>query len=211
MKFIVCIAAAICCAPVVFGQGWTRIAKRVAETTVEAAEFVRKAAGSDAEDVSGATAMPTNDTASASEEISETGEVIVSEHRNTDSPEYCIEHNIEMSAVALRVVMKEMSFTSNTDNKIYDEELEKRHRARFLGKRIAISGTIKKVTTTFFGEVKFIIDVSGGTVSARFDEMTRSEAVQFRPGQTLSFDGIVSTRKVISSIAMDSCKIRNTQ
>jgi len=211
MKFIVCIAAAIYCAPVVFGQGWTRIAKRVAETTVNAAEFVRKAAGSDAEDVSGATAMSTNDTTLASEKRPEAGDIIVSENRNADSPEYCIEHNIEMSAVALRVVMKEMSFTSNTDNKIYDEELEKRHRARFLGKRIAISGTIKKVTTTFFGEVKFIIDVNGGTVSARFDEMTRSEAAQFRPGQTLSFDGIVSTRKVISSIAMDSCKIRNTQ
>ena len=82
MKFIVCIAAAIYCAPVVFGQGWTRIAKRVAETTVEAAEFVRKAAGSDAEDVSGATAMPTNDTASASEEISEAAPRHGSRHRH---------------------------------------------------------------------------------------------------------------------------------
>jgi hypothetical protein len=131
------------------------------------------------------------------------------EEAKRNSPEYCIENNLELTSIALNEVIRDLTFHSNTGNKIYDREENARRHARFMGKIITVSGTINKVQlTAFTREVKIIVSVPGGTISARFDGMPRSEAAQFRVGQSIKFSGQISNRPVLSTFAMDRCSIR---
>jgi vacuolar-type H+-ATPase subunit I/STV1 len=131
------------------------------------------------------------------------------EEAKRNSPEYCIENNLELTSIALNEVIRDLTFHSNTGNKIYDKAENARRHARFMGKIITVSGTINKVQlTAFTREVKIIVSVPGGTISARFDGMPRSEAAQFRVGQSIKFSGQISNRPVLSTFAMDRCSIR---
>ncbi len=130
------------------------------------------------------------------------------EEAKRNSPEYCMANNLELTKIALDEVFQELTFRSNTGNDIYDSEETDRHRSRFMGKVITLSGQIDKVqVTAFTREVKLIISTSSGTISARFDNMPRSEAARFRVGQRIKFRGKPSNRPVLSTIAMDYCTV----
>ena len=63
-------------------------------------------------------------------------------------------------------------------------------------------------TTAFTDEVKIILSRKGGTISARFDGMSKFDAASIQTGTELEIEGDVSIRPVLSSIAMDRCRIR---
>lgn len=131
------------------------------------------------------------------------------EEARRNSPEYCIENDIELTSAALREVIKEVTFYSRTGNEIFDRQETARHHERFMDKIITVSGRINKVQiTAFTREVKCIVSVSGGTISARFDGMSRDEAAGFRVGQSIRLRGRISNRPVLSTFAMDQCMIR---
>lgn len=131
------------------------------------------------------------------------------EEKLRESPEYCMEHDLALPSRAMRVVCSELTYSSNTGNKIYDEQETARHHARFRGKTLIVAGTVDKVEKTFFtDEVKIIVSVSGGTISARFDGMSEREAANIRTGQSIQFKGRVSDRPVLSTFAMDGCRMQ---
>ena len=130
------------------------------------------------------------------------------EEARRNSPEYCMDNNLELTEAAIAEVFRELTFRSETGNDIYDSEETDRHRARFMGKVIILSGQIDKVqVTAFTREVKLIIRTSSGTISARFDNMPHHEAARFRVGQYIRFRGKPSNRIVLSTIAMDYCTV----
>lgn len=131
------------------------------------------------------------------------------EEARRNSPEYCIDNDIELTPAALREVIKELTFYSRTGNKIFDKQETARHHERFMNKTITVSGRISKVEiTAFTREVKCIVSVNGGTISARFDGMSRDEAAGFRVGQSITLRGQISNRPVTSTFAMDRCMLR---
>ena len=131
------------------------------------------------------------------------------EEARRNSPEYCIDNDIELTPAALREVIREITFISKTGNDIYDKQEMARHHERFMNKIITVSGRINKVqVTAFTREVKCIVGVNGGTISARFDGMSRDEAAQFRVGQPITLRGQISNRPVTSTFAMDRCMLR---
>ena len=131
------------------------------------------------------------------------------ERRRKESPEYCIENGIPLSDAAFAEIVRAVNYLSNTGNKLYDKQKNSEEHARFRGKHLVLTATVDKVETTFFtDEVKIILRRRGGTISARFDGMAKSEAATIRPGTTLEIEGDVSSRPVLSSIAMDRCRIR---
>lgn len=128
------------------------------------------------------------------------------EKRKLESPEYCIKNNYILTPEALSIVIREMRFRSDTGNEFVDRRETARHRGRFLGKSISLGGTILSVEDPTFGHgVKLIVNVHGEKISALFDGMSPDEAVTLRVGQEIYFEGIVSDRMNISSIAMDNC------
>lgn len=131
------------------------------------------------------------------------------EEARRNSPEYCIDNDIELTPAALREVIKEVTFYSRTGNDIFDKQETARHHERFMNKTITVSGRISKVqVTAFTREVKCIVSVSGGTISARFDGMSRDEAAGFSIGQQITLRGQISNRPVLSTFAMDRCMLR---
>lgn len=132
---------------------------------------------------------------------------LAEEEARKNSPEYCIENNLFLSDVALSEVIKEVNYSADTGNEIKDKVLNREHRGRFLGKHIKVRGTIKQVETMLFtDEVKVIVNVVGGkTISARFDGMSKDEAINLNRGDAILFEGDVSDRPVTSTIAMDRC------
>ncbi len=134
---------------------------------------------------------------------------LAEEEAKKNSPEYCIDNNLVLTAPALKEVIKELTFYSKTGNDIFDKEENHRHWSRFQGKHIAVSGNISKVQVTMFTrQVKCIVRVNGGTISARFDGMSRDEAAGFRVGEPITFEGYISQRPVTSTFAMDRCSRR---
>jgi hypothetical protein len=131
------------------------------------------------------------------------------ERRRKESPEYCIENGILLSDAAFAEIVRAVNYCSNTGNKLYDKQKDEEEHARFRGKRLVLTAKVDKVESTFFtDEVKIILSRRGGTISARFDGMSKSDAASIRPGTTLEIEGEVSIRPVLSSIAMDRCRIR---
>ena len=131
------------------------------------------------------------------------------ERRRKESPEYCIENGILLSDSAFAEIVRAVNYSSNTGNKLYDKQRDDEEHARFRGKRLVLTAKVDKVESTFFtDEVKIILSRRGGTISARFDGMSKSDAATIRPGTTLEIEGEVSIRPVLSSIAMDRCRIR---
>ena len=131
------------------------------------------------------------------------------ERRRKESPEYCIENGILLSDAAFAEIVRAVNYCSNTGNKLYDKQKDEEEHARFRGKRLVLTAKVDKVESTFFtDEVKIILSRRGGTISARFDGMSKSDAATIRPGTTLEIEGEVSIRPVLSSIAMDRCRIR---
>lgn len=131
------------------------------------------------------------------------------EARRRESPEYCIENNLELPANAFREVVSELNYVSKTGNELLDEEENRKHHARFAARWITVSGTIRKVEKTFFtDEVKCIIDAHGRSISARFDGMSDAEGRSLRSGARVRIYGRISNRPVLSDIAMDACKMQ---
>ena len=125
-----------------------------------------------------------------------------------ESADYCIDNGLLLTDKAFREVVQAVNYSSNTGNKLYDAEKDKEEHARFAGKRLVIKGRVSKVESTFFtDEVKIIISCSGGTISARFDGMSKYDASNIRVGSSIHMSGYVSNRPVLSSIAMDRCVI----
>lgn len=130
------------------------------------------------------------------------------EQRRRESPEYCIEHNLELTDSAFREIVRAVNYTSNTGNDIYDSHLESEQHARFRRQRIKLTARVTKVETTFFtDEVKFILNRCGHTISARFDGMDKSYGAEVRPGMEFLISGEISARPVTSDIALDRCQI----
>lgn len=124
------------------------------------------------------------------------------------SPEYYIANGLELSSSAFREVVEAITFNSDTGNELYDREQEEGPHSRFKGKTLCFRAKIKKIETTFFtDEVKMILTRDGSSISARFDGMSKSSAVSFRPGQSIVVRGRVSERIVLSTFAMDYCEI----
>ncbi|MBQ7188016.1 MAG: hypothetical protein IJR99_01225 [Kiritimatiellae bacterium] len=131
------------------------------------------------------------------------------ERRRKESPEYCIENGILLSDAAFAEIVRVVNYSSDTGNKLYDRQKDAEEHARFRGKRLVLRGTVDTVETTFFtDEVKIILSRKGGTISARFDGMSKNDAASIRRGTILEIEGKVSDRPVLSSIAMDYCRIR---
>jgi hypothetical protein len=123
-----------------------------------------------------------------------------------ESADYCIENGLVLTDKAFREVVRAVNYSSDTGNKLYDAQRDKEEHARFAGKRLIIKGKVSKVETTFFtDEVKIIVSCSGGTISARFDGMSKSDASNIRVGGPIHMSGYVSNLPVLSSIAMDRC------
>lgn len=134
---------------------------------------------------------------------------IAAEEAKKNSPEYCIENDLVMNATAFKEVVKEWFFDNNSGNELLDAKVNKEHRDRFAGQLISVSGKIRQVETTFFtDQVKCIIDVRGTSISARFDGMPKSEAMDLRRGQVVTIVGKLSRRPVMSDVAMDYCRFR---
>lgn len=131
------------------------------------------------------------------------------ERRRKESPEYCIDNGIPLSDAAFAEIVRAVNYSSNTGNKLYDKEKDEEEHARFRGKHLVLRAKVDKVESTFFtDEVKIILSRRGGTISARFDGMSKSEAATIQRGTVLEIEGDVSIRPVLSSIAMDRCRIR---
>ncbi len=131
------------------------------------------------------------------------------ERRRMESPEYCVENGILLSDAAFIEIVRAVNYSSDTGNKLYDKQKNAEEHARFQGKRLVLKAKVDKVESTFFtDEVKIVLSRKGGTISARFDGMSKSEASGIRPGTELEIEGDVSFRPVLSSIAMDRCRIR---
>lgn len=131
------------------------------------------------------------------------------EARRRESPEYCIENDLELSAVAFREVVRELCYSASTGNELVDREENEKHHSRFMGKWIKVKGTIRKIEKTFFtDEVKCIIDAHGKSISARFDGMPDEEGRRLKCGMDVRIYGRISDRIVLSDIAMDSCKMQ---
>ena len=131
------------------------------------------------------------------------------ERRRKESPEYCIENGIPLGDSAFSEIVRAVNYSSNTGNKLYDAERDKEEHARFRGKRLVLKARVDKVESTFFtDEVKIILSRRGGTISARFDGMSKNDAAMSARGTELEIEGDVSMRPVMSSIALDRCRIR---
>ncbi|MBR4170596.1 MAG: hypothetical protein IKR48_02990, partial [Kiritimatiellae bacterium] len=128
------------------------------------------------------------------------------EQLHPGQPEYYIAHDLELSDKAFAEIVRAVNRPSKTGNDIFDERVNKEQEARFLGKRIKLRATVKRVETTIFDEVKLIMDKVGLSISARFDGMSKDEASEIRVGQTLLITGTVSDRPVLSKIALDRCE-----
>ena len=131
------------------------------------------------------------------------------ERRRKESPEYCIENGILLSDAAFAEIVSAVNYRSKTGNKLYDKQKESEEHERFRGKRLVLKAKVDKVeTTAFTDEVKIILSRKGGTISARFDGMSKFDAASIQTGTELEIEGDVSIRPVLSSIAMDRCRIR---
>ena len=131
------------------------------------------------------------------------------ERRRKESPEYCVENGLLLSDAAFAEIVRAVNFVSDTGNKLYDKQRNEEEHARFRGKRLVLKAKVDKVESTFFtDEVKIILSRRGGTISARFDGMAKSDAATIRTGTVLEIEGDVSIRPVLSSIALDRCRIR---
>ena len=131
------------------------------------------------------------------------------ERRRKESPEYCIANGTPLSDTAFAEIVRAVNYVSNTGNKLYDKQKDEEEHARFRGQHLVLVAKVDKVESTFFtDEVKIILSRRGGTISARFDGMSKNEAATIRPGTVLEIEGDVSIRPVLSSIAMDRCRIR---
>lgn len=131
------------------------------------------------------------------------------ERRRKESPEYCIENGLLLSDAAFAEIVQAVNYMSDTGNKLYDKQKNEEEHARFRGKRLVLKARVDKVESTFFtDEVKIILSRRGGTISARFDGMSKNEAATISRGTELEIEGDVSMRPVMSSIAMDRCRIR---
>ncbi len=131
------------------------------------------------------------------------------EEARRNSPEYCIDNNIELSPAALKEVVRAITFSSRTGNKIYDREENIRNHNRFMNKTIIVRGSIREVGTTFFtGEVKLIVDVPEATISALFEGMSQEEAMELKVGESITFEGQITNRAVLSTFAMDQCRLK---
>ena len=123
-----------------------------------------------------------------------------------DTPEYCIEKEVELSPKAFAELVSAITYVGESGNMFADEQEEERQHARFRGKRIIVSGKIQTVEETFFtSEVKCIIGAYGRTISARFDGMSKAEAAKLQIGMRVTISGDVSDRLVLSTIALDRC------
>ena len=143
------------------------------------------------------------------EEAARKAKVEEEERRRKESPEYCIENGILLSDSAFAEIVRAVNYSSNTGNKLYDKQRDDEEHARFRGKRLVLKARVDKVESTFFtDEVKIILSRRGGTISARFDGMSKNEAATIRMGTELEIEGDVSIRPVLSSIALDRCRIR---
>ena len=126
--------------------------------------------------------------------------------RNKENPEYRIENNYNLTPETLSIVIREMRFRSDTGNEYVDRRETARHRGRFLGKSIILSGTILSVEDPALSHgVKLIVNVYGEKISALFDGMSPDEAITLRVGQKIDFEGTVSDRMHVSSLAMNNC------
>lgn len=78
-----------------------------------------------------------------------------------------------------------------------------------MNKTIIVRGSIREVGTTFFtGEVKLIVDVPGATISALFEGMSQEEAMELKVGESITFEGQITNRAVLSTFAMDQCRLK---
>lgn len=131
------------------------------------------------------------------------------EETRRNSPEYCIENRLELPAAAFREVVREMTYYQDTGNELADDAANAEHHSRFRGQTIIVSGTIRKIESTFFTDkVKCIIDAYGKSISARFDSMSKSDGMRLSRGRRVTIEGRLSNRPVLSDIAMDGCEIR---
>lgn len=131
------------------------------------------------------------------------------EEARRSSPEYCIENRLELPAAAFREVVREMNYHQDTGNELADDAANAEHHNRFRGQTIIVSGTIRKIESTFFTDkVKCIIDAHGKSISARFDSMSKSDGMRLVRGRRVTIEGRLSNRPVLSDIAMDGCEIR---
>lgn len=123
------------------------------------------------------------------------------------SPEHCILNHIALPRAAFLEVVGAVNYKSKTGNAIFDEQKNKEQWNRFKGRRIRFRGEITKVeTTAFTDEVKVIFGVFGKSVSARFDGMSKSDGAKLSRGSECLVEGEVSSRPVLSSMALDKCK-----
>jgi tetratricopeptide (TPR) repeat protein len=128
------------------------------------------------------------------------------EAQRLSSPEYCIEHGLELSSSAFRTVCRAMNYTQNTGNTLVDNEETERQHARFRGQRVKLSGKIAKVDSKIFGGVKIKLDVYGENVWANFPSMTEGEGKRFRVGQTLRVEGKIESA-MINPFNLAQCTI----
>lgn len=110
-------------------------------------------------------------------------------------PEYYIEHNLELPDSIQRMVFDEVTYSVDTGNEIRDKETMRVHRDRFVGKHIKVSGQIKKVETTMFGNVEIEVYSGGHGISAKFEGMSKDEAMNLSKGDVIKFEGDISGSK----------------
>ena len=118
-----------------------------------------------------------------------------------------IENGVLLSDAAFLEVVKAMNYKSKTGNAYADSEKNKEQLFRFLDKRIVVSGMVKKVESSILGEPKAIIECAGKTISAKFDGMNKNDAAAIAVGKVIKIKGEVSSRPVLSDLAMANCII----
>lgn len=142
------------------------------------------------------------------EEAARRAKAEAEEKAHRESPEYCIENGLTLTDAAFSEIVKADNYVSRTGNKLYDKQVEEEQHARFRGKHLVLEARVDKVESTFFtDEVKIVLSRRGGTISARFDGMSKAEAANISVGTVLKIEGDLSMRPVLSSIAMDRCRI----
>ena len=108
---------------------------------------------------------------------------------------------------AFREIVKAMNYKSQTGNYYADVEKNKEQLNRFVHKYIVVSGIVKNVEFSILGEPKVILECCDKKISAIFDGMKKNEAATIIVGNKITIKGEVSSRPVLSDLAMANCII----
>ena len=118
-----------------------------------------------------------------------------------------IEKGMLLSDAAFREIVKAMNYKSQTGNYYADVEKNKEQLNRFVHKYIVVSGIVKNVEFSILGEPKVILECCDKKISAIFDGMKKNEAATIIVGNKITIKGEVSSRPVLSDLAMANCII----